>query len=640
MADVSIRVGLDAGGLVSGAAMARDALRDLDSDIKKAQKDGDHAKAGELIYLRERNKTTASGFERDIQNVSGNPAFQRLTDKQSAGQTLSQSERQTMEQYGKLTDAIGKYTEQFAGAAAKGDIKTMMELTPQMESAHKYVNTVLEGGAVPDQFYENYKNKSGLVGKPGNGDGPGYATEQPEKRSETAGQAGNAASTIVGGLVSGAAMARDALRDLDSDIKKAQKDGDHAKAGELIYLRERNKTTASGFERDIQNVSANPAFQQLADKQSAGQTLSQSERQTMEQYRNLTDAVKKLTEQFSEAAAKGDIEAMAQLAPQMESAQKNINTVFESGAVPEALKKFLGNGVNELSAAMISNAALQGVQTYINFQNKSSLINKLGSGDGMGYAIEQKQREREIAGQAGNAAGTVVGSGISAAIAVANPGIAALLAPTINSVSGSIGKLTAGFPAGVEIARLSNIDAKSKAWEQFAPGAADINKLINPDAGNSAVNHENIMGVFDGITGAMAGTSAAIDDSMEAMRRIIKEGMAADPYETTASVLRFKEGTGADLDTLTGYAAKFERYGKDSGALGTAYQGLQASGLQKGQYQEFLQSMQKIFEDGIAKGIVKGSQEIAGDMAYLADLSGNSPPVAGGAGRKPAYGHE
>jgi hypothetical protein len=46
--------------------------------------------------------------------------------------------------------------------------------------------------------------------------------------------------------------------------------------------------------------------------------------------------------------------------------------------------------------------------------------------------------------------------------------------------------------------------------------------------------------------------------------------------------------------------------------------------MQKGQYQEFLQSMQKVFEDGMAKGIVKGSQEIAGDMSFLAQMSGNS----------------
>jgi hypothetical protein len=96
-----------------------------------------------------------------------------------------------------------------------------------------------------------------------------------------------------------------------------------------------------------------------------------------------------------------------------------------------------------------------------------------------------------------------------------------------------------------------------------------------------------------------------------------------------------ERGTGADRGTLTEFATKAGRFGATDGdALGWAWRGNQVSGMAAGQYNEFLRSMQRIFEDGISKGFVKGSKEIAGNLTFLADLNGRSELWKGEQGEK------
>jgi len=433
-----------------------------------------------------------------------------------------------------------------------------------------------------------------------------------------------------GGLISAMSASKQAVHELEKEIEAAQKAGDSSKVGELSFIKDRNQAAMFGMEKDFKAMTSNPMYQSVMDKQASGQTLSAGEQKLSEEFHTLTDKVIKLTEQMAEAAAKGDTRAMRELTPQIDVARKEIGglaTSGEAGGISELAKKFFGpGGVNGLSAAMFASAGMQYAQTVHRQGDKSSLINSLGSGDGMSYAIEQQQREQELKGAAGKQAGTAIAGGIAAGLTYATGGAAGFFAPTIISMGGEMGKMAGEWGSQEEINRLKNIDAKSKAWEQFAPDVSNLNKLINPDTGDSASNHKNIMGTFDMIARTMkdANSSATTEETMEAMSRVIKEGMAVDPSATVANVLKFHEGTGVDVGELAGTAARFERFGNDKNALAVGYQGLQASGLQKGQYQEFLQSMQKVFEDGMAKGIVKGSQEIAGDMSFLAQMSDNS----------------
>jgi hypothetical protein len=122
------------------------------------------------------------------------------------------------------------------------------------------------------------------------------------------------------------------------------------------------------------------------------------------------------------------------------------------------------------------------------------------------------------------------------------------------------------------------------------------------------------------------GTGKTTAELMEAAEATGRYGIkdAASALTQSRKDIMWERFTGADLTSLQNLSGTSRRYGGDEHAISTAFAGLKASGMEKGQFDEFLHSMQRIMEDGIAKGFVRGSTEIAGNMALLHNLSGGS----------------
>jgi hypothetical protein len=118
-------------------------------------------------------------------------------------------------------------------------------------------------------------------------------------------------------------------------------------------------------------------------------------------------------------------------------------------------------------------------------------------------------------------------------------------------------------------------------------------------------------------------TSEMMDAAESAGRYGIKDAETA--LATSRKDVMWERFTGADLSTIQNLSGTSRRYGGDEQAVSTAFAGLKASGMEKGQFDEFLNAIQRIMEDGIAKGFVRGSTEIASNMAMLHKLSGESP---------------
>jgi len=64
---------------------------------------------------------------------------------------------------------------------------------------------------------------------------------------------------------------------------------------------------------------------------------------------------------------------------------------------------------------------------------------------------------------------------------------------------------------------------------------------------------------------------------------------------------------------------------KTGNILQMGWAGLQASGMGKGQYNEYLRAMQRVMEDAISKGFIKSADEVAKSFTYLSQLTNNSP---------------
>jgi hypothetical protein len=111
---------------------------------------------------------------------------------------------------------------------------------------------------------------------------------------------------------------------------------------------------------------------------------------------------------------------------------------------------------------------------------------------------------------------------------------------------------------------------------------------------------------------------------MEAMKEAARQGLSGkEAADMAGNVFDYERRTGADRSTLMGISTMAARYGAGD-ALGAGWQGLQASGMKQGQYNEYLRAMQRVMEDGISKGFSKSAKEIAGDLTFIKEMSGGS----------------
>lgn len=97
-----------------------------------------------------------------------------------------------------------------------------------------------------------------------------------------------------------------------------------------------------------------------------------------------------------------------------------------------------------------------------------------------------------------------------------------------------------------------------------------------------------------------------------------------DALNSTSKILRFENAGMGSRGQLMEIEGMSQRFGQ-SNALDKAYAGLEKSGMEKGQFDEFLSSMGSIFEDGISKGFVKGLDEISTELTLLENLSKGNP---------------
>jgi hypothetical protein len=126
-----------------------------------------------------------------------------------------------------------------------------------------------------------------------------------------------------------------------------------------------------------------------------------------------------------------------------------------------------------------------------------------------------------------------------------------------------------------------------------------------------------------------AGTAArygySAEEGMEVMKEAARQGLGGEEAASVAGrVFNYERRTGADRGTLTGISAMSARYGAGD-ALKAGWAGLQASGMSAGQYNEYLRAMQRVMEEGVSKGFVRSSEQVAGNLAMLSQMTGNDP---------------
>lgn len=166
-------------------------------------------------------------------------------------------------------------------------------------------------------------------------------------------------------------------------------------------------------------------------------------------------------------------------------------------------------------------------------------------------------------------------------------------------------------------------------WEKEMPTVMGTYGALTSGLGeNSAkTNSQNMREMFSKVNDRRWADNVKFknDDYMNTMQQLSQFGYSNydSALNDASNILRFENagmGSRSQLLSIQGIAARFGL----SNALNSAYAGLEQSGMMKGQFDEFLSSMEDILESGISKGFVKGADEIATDMTMLEKLSGGS----------------
>lgn len=300
-----------------------------------------------------------------------------------------------------------------------------------------------------------------------------------------------------------------------------------------------------------------------------------------------------------------------------EGLQKIINSMVEynnklkSDSVPGMVQKNKTNKRNEEinTGGLVKSIANIGLSMF-NMMT-STVMNDLSQG-------------HVIGGMQNTLKGLSVAATAVAGLATAAAGTSAAL--------GSVSKVAGGIAlaAGVGATALTVQKKSEEAYEEARPG---IDKLLgnygNWRHGGTSHGLSNLGAVYRyAAVGYNTDTGLSNEDFITNVNALSKYGYtdvtsAAGAARTAALWAR---RTGGDAASFTEKIGKLQRFGGDASADTVSYLfgASKASGMANGQFGEFLDSIERVIENGTAKGYTRSTKEVADTVTYFSKLSGGS----------------
>lgn len=299
------------------------------------------------------------------------------------------------------------------------------------------------------------------------------------------------------------------------------------------------------------------------------------------------DAFLGMADAMAKATEAGDWEAVNKLATGMNKVGKSGGDLFGQGGSSQAMRNVTPGGA-------IVSAANQVPGT----------LSTLGRGDFAGAAVGGIKQAGSMTQQAGGM--------------IKEDSSLASLAPVLKTL-GVAGLVTGALLAGANVL--------SEQWEKVMEPAMKVGAMLNDTAASLEDGSAKIRSAFSQAAGSANKFGYSATEGLQVVEDLARYGAKEESgiYDIEEDVFSFERGTGASRSNLTKLAGSQFRYTGETQALETAYGGVKASGMEKGQFDEFLVSIQRVFEDGVSKGIIKGADEIAGNLSFLSRVSGGNP---------------
>ena len=267
----------------------------------------------------------------------------------------------------------------------------------------------------------------------------------------------------------------------------------------------------------------------------------------------------------------------------------------------DALKKFFS--FNQFAKAL--NSAGDFAQAGYTYRTDIANGNYIGAERRMGTSI---------ASTAGNMA-TSIGGGL---MLIPGMQLAGGIVAGLGLATNFISRLIEGEGNAADseaAAYMGNFDAKYGASRVF--GNMGRNREENATFAND---------LYASAAAMAKDTGLSTNDFLQIMTQAASYGVNGDVASKMARQAGlWTQATGADTNALMKLQGTAERYGLGADSIGAAYGGLRASGMQKGQFNEFLQGLQSVIEDGISNGFVTSTEDVARNLTMFARLSDNNP---------------
>lgn len=207
------------------------------------------------------------------------------------------------------------------------------------------------------------------------------------------------------------------------------------------------------------------------------------------------------------------------------------------------------------------------------------------------------------------------------------------------AADGTMGILGMLGTAGVVAALLgTGANALANQYENALPGIDSLLTAFGGAGVNGAkTNAARGLVLRSAAANMSKGTGMDTDEFISYMSSLSRYGItdATQAGSLTNAAAGWSRYTGADMGQVLDYMGTVERYGGNGrDATMGAYNAARAAGLEKGQFAEFLSGIQRVMEDGISKGFIRSSKEVAESLANLSLLGGGNKVFQGEAGAR------
>lgn len=238
----------------------------------------------------------------------------------------------------------------------------------------------------------------------------------------------------------------------------------------------------------------------------------------------------------------------------------------------------------------------------------------------IGNEVQEAQLTRTMRGisKAINRGSGYIGQAGSGNVAGAALGAAGDASGLLSLVKG-LGPAGAVAGAFVGLAAIGN--KLSEQWEKVMQPSMALTASLGQLSDDAHRNSLAFRDVFARATDSDTLHGYTHEEGLALANQMAKLGVSGDDvFAAEERVFRWQRETDADRGTLAQAVGMADRYRVGEDVLGYVAGGLKESGMQPGQYQEYLSATLRIFEEGLSRGVVKGFDQITRAQNMLAQI--------------------